>query len=105
MSSFLDYFLVPLLDNPSFNNDRALILLTFDEAETWDTNNRIYTLALGHAIPDELVGTTDPTFYTHYSSLSTVQANWGLGSLGRQDTNKTVSNVYSWVANATGYVK
>ncbi|KAH8994224.1 hypothetical protein EDB92DRAFT_2113442 [Lactarius akahatsu] len=29
--------------------------------------------------------------------------NWGLESLGRGDTNKMLSNVYSFVANATGY--
>lgn len=57
----------------------------------------------GGALPSELKGTTDDTFYTHYSSLSTVQANWGLGSLGRQDTNKTMSNVFSFVADASGY--
>jgi hypothetical protein len=28
--------------------------------------------------------------YTHYPKLSTVQANWGLKSLGRQDTNACV---------------
>lgn len=55
-------------------------------------------------------------------SLSTVQNNWGLGNLGRQDTNKTVSSalylsdiltlnliyhflsdVFTFVANATSY--
>jgi hypothetical protein len=40
----------------------------------------------GGAIPLSLHGTTDDTLYTHYSSLSTVQANWGLKSLGRGDT-------------------
>ncbi|KAF9229733.1 hypothetical protein BS17DRAFT_812380 [Gyrodon lividus] len=36
-------------------------------------------------------------------SLSTVEANWNLGNLGRQDTNKTVSNVFKFVADTTGY--
>jgi hypothetical protein len=40
----------------------------------------------GGAIPPNLRGTTDDTLYTHYSSLSTVQANWGLKSLGKGDT-------------------
>jgi hypothetical protein len=40
----------------------------------------------GGAIPLSLRGTTDDTLYTHYSSLSTMQANWGLKSLGRGDT-------------------
>jgi hypothetical protein len=49
------------------------------------------------------VGKNDSTFYTHYSALASVQANWGLGSLGRQDTNKTVANVFQFVADSTGY--
>ncbi|KAH8985746.1 hypothetical protein EDB86DRAFT_3083337 [Lactarius hatsudake] len=35
-------------------------------------------------------GTVGSTYYTHYSSLSMVEANWGLGSLGRGDTNKAL---------------
>ncbi|KAI9431462.1 hypothetical protein H4582DRAFT_2102975 [Lactarius indigo] len=51
----------------------TLILLTFDETGT-STNHPSHT-----------------------------PANWGLNSLGRGDTNKTLSNVYSFVANATNY--
>lgn len=104
VSDWLSYFLVPLLNDTNFNNNRTLILLTFDETETYTINNQVFTVALGGGLPTDLIGTTDSTYYTHYSALSTVQANWGLGSLGRQDTNKTVSNVFSWVANTTGYV-
>ncbi|BGP29215.1 hypothetical protein JCM10296v2_000953 [Rhodotorula toruloides] len=102
-SQWLEYFLYPLLADERFNNNRTLILLTYDENEAYEENNNVYTIALGKGIPKELIGTTDNTYYTHYSSLSTVEANWGLGSLGRGDTNKTLANVYSWVANATGY--
>jgi hypothetical protein len=70
----------------------------------YSVNNQIFTLALGGSLPEELIGTTDSTYYSHYSSLSTVEANWGLGSLGRGDTSKIMSNVYSWVAEATKYV-
>ena len=87
-SAWLNYWLVPLLSNPNFNNDRTLILLTFDENKTNTLNNQIWAVLLGGAVPAALRGTTDSTFYTHYSSLSTVQANWALGSLGRFDTNK-----------------
>ncbi|KAI9439686.1 phosphoesterase family-domain-containing protein [Lactarius indigo] len=102
-SAWLNYWLVPLLSNPNFNNDRTLILLTFDENENSGVNNQIWATLLGGAVPAALRGTTDSTFYTHYSSLSTVQANWALGSLGRFDTNKTLANVYSPVASAVGY--
>ncbi|KIY73976.1 hypothetical protein CYLTODRAFT_416625 [Cylindrobasidium torrendii FP15055 ss-10] len=102
-ASWLEYWLVPLLEDERFNNEKTLILVTFDETENYDIQNNIFSVVVGGALPSELKGTTDSTFYTHYSSLSTVQANWGLGSLGRQDTNKTMSNVFSFVADATGY--
>jgi hypothetical protein len=95
-AAFLEYFLVTLLENPNFNDGRTMIVLTFDENDTDSINNRVYTLLLGGAIPSHLRGTTDSTFYTHYSLLSTVQANWKLGSLGRQDTNKCVLQVPSY---------
>lgn len=87
-ADWLEYWLVPLLSDPAFNDNKTLIVLTFDENETFDINNRIYTLLLGGAVPERLRGTTDNTYYTHYSTLSTVENNWGLGSLGRGDTNK-----------------
>ncbi|KIY65389.1 phosphoesterase-domain-containing protein [Cylindrobasidium torrendii FP15055 ss-10] len=100
---FTDYWLNPLLEDERFNNEETLILVTFDENETYDIQNQIFSVAVGGSIPDELKGTSDNTFYTHYSTLSTVQANWDLRTLGRQDANKTVSNVFSWVANEVGY--
>ncbi|KAH9927904.1 phosphoesterase family-domain-containing protein [Epithele typhae] len=100
---WLNYWLVPLLGEAAFNDNRTLILLTFDENETYTVNNRIYTLVLGGGVPAHLRGTTDSTYYTHYSALSTVEANWELMSLGRGDTNATLNNVLAFVANATGW--
>ena len=71
-------FLTPLLNNTNFNGNKTLILVTFDENETYETKNQVWTLLLGNAIPPNLRGTTDPTYYTHYSCLSSIQANWGL---------------------------
>ncbi|KAF7364351.1 Phosphoesterase-domain-containing protein [Mycena sanguinolenta] len=102
-ASFLEYWLVPLLTDPRVNGENTLILLTFDENENHAIQNTIWTVAMGTAVPLNLRGTTDDTLYTHYSTLSTVQANWGLKSLGRQDTNASVSNVFSFVAEKTGY--
>ncbi|KAJ7887221.1 hypothetical protein B0H14DRAFT_2562838 [Mycena olivaceomarginata] len=48
----------------------------------------------GDTVPLKLRATTDDTLYTHYSSLSTVQANWGLNAL---------SNILSFIAAKTGY--
>ena len=52
-------------------------------------------------IPTSLHGTTDNTFYNHYSMISTVSLNWGLPSLGRWDCN---ANVLEVVANKTNHV-
>jgi len=89
----------PLLDN-SYFMENTLILLTFDEIETYPKKNKVFAVLLGGAIPQSLWGTTDDTFYTHYSTMSTVSVNWGLPSLGRWDCD---ANVFAVVANKTGY--
>lgn len=90
----------PLLNNSYFMNG-TLVLLTFDEDKTYSKGNRVYSILVGGAIPDNLKGTKDDTFYTHYSSIATVSANWGLPSLGRWDCG---ANIFEIVANKTGYV-
>jgi len=40
---------------------------------------------------------SDDTLYSHYSSISTVEGNWGLDNLGRGDVNKTLSNLFKCV--------
>ncbi|GME27158.1 Phosphoesterase [Neofusicoccum parvum] len=91
-------FLEPLLDNPKFMNN-TLVLLTFDENETYTIQNRVLAILLGDAVPESLVGTTDSTFYDHYSEIATVEANWELDTLGRFDVG---ANVFSFVAEQTG---
>jgi acid phosphatase len=94
-------FLAPLLNNTDFMNG-TLLMLTYDEDETYTKHNNIFTILIGGpgVIPDELKGTTDGTYYNHYSTLSTVSLNWGLPSLGRWDCE---ANVLALVANKTGY--
>jgi acid phosphatase len=92
-------WLTPLLNN-SYFMENTLVLLTFDETETYTTRNVVYSLLLGGAVPKELHGTTDDTFYNHYSAISSVSVNWGLPSLGRWDCE---ANVFETVANATKY--
>jgi acid phosphatase len=87
------------LNNTYFMNN-TLILLTFDESETYTLKNNIFAVLLGGAIPTNLKGTTDGTFYNHYSTISSVSANFGLPSLGRWDCN---ANVFALVANKTNY--
>jgi acid phosphatase len=92
-------FLEPLLNNSYFMND-TLVILTFDEDETYTVPNRIQAILLGGAIPSNLKGTVDSLYYNHYSTISTVSVNWGLPSLGRWDCD---ANVLAFVANKTGY--
>ncbi|KAL2126887.1 hypothetical protein VTI74DRAFT_11656 [Chaetomium olivicolor] len=94
-------FLRPLLADKAFD-ERTLIMLTYDESEDYSQPNHIVTLLLGTAVPPALKGSQDDTFYTHYSILSTLQANWGLHNLGRYDVG---ANVLKFVADATGYTK
>jgi len=92
-------FLTPLLANPNFNTPKTLIVLTFDENENESEGNRVSTILLGGAVPASLVGTQDSNFYTHYSLISTIEANWGLHTLGRYDVG---ANVFNFVAAKTG---
>ncbi|KAK1963900.1 phosphoesterase-domain-containing protein [Colletotrichum sublineola] len=93
-------FLEPLLADANFMRN-TLVLVTFDENETYGRQNRILGILLGDAVPRELVNTTDSSFYNHYSGLATVQANWDLPTLGRWDVG---ANVYRWVADKTGSI-
>ncbi|KAK3900461.1 phosphoesterase family-domain-containing protein [Staphylotrichum tortipilum] len=79
-------WLTPLLANPNFNINRTLVVLTFDEGTTSGTN-QVYSVLLGSAVPAAKVGTTNNTFYNHYSLTKTAELNWGLGSLGQNDVS------------------
>ncbi|KAK4953413.1 hypothetical protein LTR66_013683 [Elasticomyces elasticus] len=91
-------FIRPLLNNKNFMNN-TLVLITFDENHTYTIGNRIFSILLGDAVPDNLVNTTDTTFYNHYSEIATVEANWDLHTLGRWDVG---ANVFDLVAQKTG---
>ncbi|KAF2205920.1 phosphoesterase-domain-containing protein [Delitschia confertaspora ATCC 74209] len=91
-------FLDPLLDDKRFMQN-TLVLITFDENHTYTIQNRIVGILLGDAVPKALIGTKDSNYYNHYSEIATVQANWGLHTLGRWDVG---ANVYKFVADKTG---
>lgn len=74
---------------------RTLVAVTFDEADfeaAWDTGkkytydgpNQIYTVLLGDDVP-AAVETTEG--YNHYSLLRTVEENFDLGSLEKNDAD------------------
>lgn len=98
--SWLADFLPPLLKDSYFSKD-ALILVTFDETGNYTEPNRVYSFLVGGAVPEHLKGTSDDTFYTHYSIIASLSANWGLPSLGRWDCG---ANLLNLVAEKTGFV-
>jgi len=95
--SWLRNFLTPLLNNKYFMNN-TLIHITFDESHTYSIPNRVLGILIGGAVPEDLSGTTDDNYFDHYSALATVQANWGLATLGRRDVG---ANVFGFVADQT----
>ncbi|KAA8564399.1 hypothetical protein EYC84_011342 [Monilinia fructicola] len=91
-------FLGPYLKDENFMNN-TLVLITFDENETYAAKNRILSILLGDAVPEDLVNTTDSTYYDHYSEIASVVANWDLHTLGRFDVG---ANVFKYIAEKTG---
>ncbi|KAG5363104.1 putative acid phosphatase [Yarrowia sp. B02] len=89
-------WLKPLLSNEEFMKN-SLVILTFDENHTKPLENKVLAILFGGAVPEHLKGTTDSTYYNHYSNIATVQANWGLDHLGRGDA---VSNPFKVVADS-----
>lgn len=85
-----------LLTNPkqAWANSKVppgtLIVVTFDEADYdahgYDTNydgpNQVYTVLLGDMIEP---GTSFSTPYNHYSLIRTIEKNFDLGTLGKND--------------------
>jgi acid phosphatase len=90
--------LEPLLNDKRFMKN-TLVLVTFDENHTYTQQNKVFSFLIGDAVPSHLVGTTDTTFYDHYSEISTVEANWDLPTLGRWDVG---ANVFKVVGDHTG---
>ncbi|TVY85417.1 putative acid phosphatase [Lachnellula suecica] len=82
-------FLEPLLSNSNFLS-RTLVLLTFDETETYLSDNRVFSVLIGDAVPTSLHGTTNDTAFNHYSIMATVENNWDLGNLGEGDEDASV---------------
>jgi len=82
--NYAGYYLGNLLDSVlSQFPAKTLVVITWDEDNYLD-GNHIYLAMLGSMIQP---GTTDGNSYNHYSILRTVEDNWSLGNLGRNDAN------------------
>ena len=94
-NSWLDLFL------PELEAQGTLVIATFDEA-TWQTDddsspnndNHIVTMLFGSGVTPN---TKDDTYITTYGLLRGAIQNFGLGSLGRNDTNTTNGNLYDLI--------
>lgn len=80
IQTFLESFLTddPIGKFPA----ETLIVITFDEAYPVSAPNNIYTLLIGDMLTP---GTVRNEPYNHYSLLRTVEDNFGIGTLGRND--------------------
>jgi hypothetical protein len=95
LNAFLDMYLPELIEQ------ETLVVATWDEA-TWtndsdsipNNNNSIATILFGHGITPN---TKDDTYITHYGLLRGVVHNFGLGSLGRNDTNATNGDLFTLI--------
>ncbi|KAF9998848.1 hypothetical protein BGZ79_007481 [Entomortierella chlamydospora] len=95
-------FYTPNIKNDGHDTTNTLVVVTFDEAEDYsDTTNHVLALLLGDAV-NGTANTVDSTYYTHYSLISTVENNWGLGNLNLGDVGQ-LGNVFNLVASKTGY--
>ena len=89
--TFAGNWLQGFLSSTSVTSHFDVVLVTFDENESQSAVNHVYTAIAGKAVTNK--GFTDNTALTHYSVLATLEANFGLGNLGKNDVSATVFNL------------
>ncbi|KAJ3008544.1 hypothetical protein HKX48_008478 [Thoreauomyces humboldtii] len=82
-SAWARSFFEPLLNDKGFMAN-TLIVITWDESESYFGRNQVAAFALGPVV-DASGGKEDGAAYSHYSLLRTIEDNWSLGSLNRGD--------------------
>jgi acid phosphatase len=80
LSQWLRRFLEPLLANSGFMKG-TLVVVNFDESLP-HADNHVYAALLGDMVKP---GTVEPDHYDHYSLLRTIEENFELGTLHRND--------------------
>lgn len=88
--TWLKGFLEPILAD-TVTMRSTLIEVTFDESAHYSGTNQIYTVLLGGAIRP---GVTSAQPLNHYSMLRTVEANFGLGTLGAEAKEAPIVGVW-----------
>lgn len=92
VADYLQKQWVPRFKNKDFTKDLAMVM-TYDEAETYGLPNHVYAALIGDALKRIPTGHEDATTYNHYSLMKTVEDNWDLGSLNRNDTKATAIDI------------
>jgi len=82
IAQYLKRFLLPLLAVPAFM-EGTLVVVTFDESIP-HADNHIYAVLLGDMVQ---ANTVQSEIYNHYSLLRTIEENFSLGTLNRNDFN------------------
>ncbi|KAF0557661.1 phosphoesterase family-domain-containing protein [Gigaspora margarita] len=90
-SNWFKGWLEPKLTKPAFTTN-TLILFTFDE-DDGTQGNHVFAGLLGTPVKPP-TNHDDTTAYKHYSFLATVEKNWNLGNLGRNDVGATPFTKY-----------
>ena len=72
----------PLIANPKFMKD-MLLVVTFDETESYKGRNHILTAYYGSGV---VPGSVSDAAYNHYSTLRTIEDEFQLGTLGLNDS-------------------
>ncbi|KAF8265217.1 hypothetical protein EI94DRAFT_1787594 [Lactarius quietus] len=98
------FLAAPIAQRHQLNDNHTLILITFDETEMYIINHQIHVALLEGAVPDTLPGTVDSTYCAHYFPFPPLrQTGFSVRSAAATQTSKTLSNIFSFVANATNY--
>jgi hypothetical protein len=65
----------------------TLVVVTFDESESHNSDDLIYTVFLGDMVKNPQVVSKE---YNHYSVLRTIEDNFGVGPLNKGDGDADV---------------
>ncbi|KAI8379476.1 phosphoesterase [Radiomyces spectabilis] len=84
-SKWLQLFLEPRITRKELNKN-TMFVATFDETDDYSIRNRVLTVLFGPDFKRSSKKLEDDTEYDHYSLLRTIEDNWKLGDLGRNDT-------------------
>jgi hypothetical protein len=82
--AYLQALVPKILGSTTFTTKKAALFIVFDEGSgnTSYPNDLIYAVWAGSGVKKQFKSMTS---YSHYSVMATLEANWGLASLGAND--------------------